>query len=138
MGDWYTVGLAVGLGAAIGVLAVALLAGRRAGLLVALAAAAVVAAAVGFLIENWDEALGGALGAAAGTLGSVQIVTGALRRGGTRGATALLVALGAIALAAVALIPFAGYLEAVALPALAARLRRRTPERYAGLRSLAK
>jgi hypothetical protein len=31
-----------------------------------------------------------------------------------------------------------GYLEALALPALALRLRRRAPERYAGLRTLAK
>ncbi|MDX6442626.1 MAG: hypothetical protein QOE43_2355, partial [Gaiellaceae bacterium] len=31
-----------------------------------------------------------------------------------------------------------GYLEALALPVLAARLRRRAPERYAGLRTLAK
>jgi hypothetical protein len=31
-----------------------------------------------------------------------------------------------------------GYLQAVALPALAARLRRTQGERYAGLRSLAK
>jgi hypothetical protein len=41
-------------------------------------------------------------------------------------------------LAALALVPFVGYLEAVALPALAARARRRRPERYAGLRSLAR
>jgi hypothetical protein len=31
-----------------------------------------------------------------------------------------------------------GYLEALALPAFAARLRRRSPARYAGLRTLAK
>jgi len=31
-----------------------------------------------------------------------------------------------------------GYLEAVALPAIAGRLRRRAPETYAGLRTLAK
>jgi hypothetical protein len=35
-------------------------------------------------------------------------------------------------------VPALGYLEAVALPALAARLRRRSPERYAGLRTLAR
>ena len=35
-------------------------------------------------------------------------------------------------------IPVVGYLEAIALPAVAARLRRRSPERYAGLRTLAK
>ena len=40
--------------------------------------------------------------------------------------------------AALAFVPVLGYLTAVALPGLAARLRRRAPERYAGLRTLAK
>ena len=44
----------------------------------------------------------------------------------------------AAGLAGLALIPGAGYLEAVALPALAARLRRSQADRYAGLRSLAR
>jgi hypothetical protein len=66
------------------------------------------------------------------------VVGGTLRRGGTRGGTAALVGLAALGLAALALIPVVGYLEAVALPALAARARRRRPERYAGLRSLAR
>jgi len=35
-------------------------------------------------------------------------------------------------------VPVVGYLEAVFVPAFAARLRRRAPERYAGLRSLAR
>jgi hypothetical protein len=65
-------------------------------------------------------------------------VTGALRRGGTRGGTATLVALAALVTAGLAFVPVVGYLEAVALPALALRLRRREPERYAGLRTLAR
>jgi hypothetical protein len=44
----------------------------------------------------------------------------------------------AIVLAALAWIPAAGYVEATLVPAFAARLRRGAPERYAGLRSLAK
>jgi hypothetical protein len=44
----------------------------------------------------------------------------------------------AVLLAALAWIPIVGYLEAVVVPALAARLRGRMPERYAGLRSLAR
>ena len=63
---------------------------------------------------------------------------GALRRGGTRGGTAVIVAGAAIAAAGLAWVPVVGYLEALALPALAARLRRRAPERYAGLRTLAR
>jgi hypothetical protein len=41
-------------------------------------------------------------------------------------------------LALLALIPLVGYLEAVAVPAVAARLRRRAGARYAGLRVLAR
>jgi hypothetical protein len=65
-------------------------------------------------------------------------VAGALRRGGTRSGLALIVAAAAVGLAAVAFLPVAGYLEAVALPALALRLRRSQAERYAGLRTLAR
>jgi hypothetical protein len=50
----------------------------------------------------------------------------------------LLVGLAGVGIAALALIPFVGYLQAVAVPAVAARARRREPERYAGLRSLAR
>ena len=46
--------------------------------------------------------------------------------------------LAAVPLAAIAWIPIVGYLEAAVVPAFAARLRGRTAERYAGLRSLAK
>ena len=54
------------------------------------------------------------------------------------GVLTLIVGLASVGNAALALIPFVGYLEAVALPALAGRARRRQPERYAGLRSLAR
>src|SRR5436305_1164344 len=71
-------------------------------------------------------------------LGAVQIVSGALRRGGTRGGTALIVAGAALVAAALAWVPALGYLVALSLPVLAARLHRRAPERYAGLRTLAR
>ena len=134
MGDWYTVGILVGLGAAIGVAATGAL--RRA--LPALAVAVVAAVAIGFALWQWDEAVGGAIGAVCGALGSAPLVSGTLRRGGTRGGTALLLGLAALVGAALAFVPVVGYLEAVAVPALGARLRRRAPERHAGLRSLAK
>ena len=38
----------------------------------------------------------------------------------------------------VALVPVAGYVMAVVLPARALQARRRTPQKHAGLRSLAK
>ena len=134
MGDWYTVGILVGLGAAIGVAATGAL--RRA--LPALAGAVAAAVAIGFVLWQWDEAVGGAIGAVCGALGSAPLVSGTLRRGGTRGGTALLLGLAALVGAALAFVPVVGYLEAVAVPALGARLRRRAPDRHAGLRSLAK
>jgi hypothetical protein len=134
VGDWYTIGILVGLGAALGVAATGVL--RRA--LVALAVAAILAAAIGFAVWQWDEAAGGVAGAICGALGSSPLVAGTLRRGGTRGGTALLVAGAAVVAAGLAFVPVVGFVEAVALPALAVRLRRRSPERYAGLRTLAK
>jgi hypothetical protein len=139
MGGWYWIGVAVGLGAALGVL----IAGgvRRVVLTAALAAAA--GAGIGFALDAWQpggvgDIAGAALGGALGAFGAAQIVHGALRRGGTKGGTAVIVAGAALVAAGLAWIPVVGYLEALALPGLAARLRRREPERYAGLRTLAK
>src|ERR671931_376699 len=116
MGDWYWIGVTAGLAVGIGVLLVGLLAGIRTAVGIAL-----IAAVGGGLL------VGLALGAA-------QIAGGTLRRGGTRFGTAALMAACAAALAALAWIPAAGYVEAALVPAVAARLRRRAPERYAGLR----
>ena len=66
------------------------------------------------------------------------IVAGALRRGGTRGGLALIVAVVAAGLAALAFVPLVGYLLAVAVPGLAVRRHRTQPDRYAGLRTLAR
>ena len=93
---------------------------------------------VGFALGQWDEAVGGGVGGVVGAVGAAQLVSGALRRGGARFGTAVFVGLAALVLAAVAWIPVAGYLEALLVPAFAARLRGRAAERYAGLRSLAK
>ena len=134
VGDWYTVGILVGLGASIGVAATGALRRALAGLVVAI----VAAVAIGLVFGQWDEAAGGAAGAVCGALGSAPLVLGTLRRGGTRGGTALLLMLAALVGAALAFVPVLGYLEAVAVPALGARLRSRAPERHAGLRSLAK
>jgi hypothetical protein len=132
--DWYSIGILVGLGTSIGVAAVAVLART----LPALVVAAVISVAIGFVIGEWDEAVGGLVGAVCGTLGAAPIVTGALRRGGTRGGTAILLGLVALVGAALAFVPVLGYLEALAVPALGARLRRRSPDRHAGLRVLSR
>ena len=140
MGDWYWIGAVLGIGVGLGVLFAGVLAGVRAGLTTAVAAVAAVAAGilVGLAVDGWLEAGAGAIGGVVGAAGAAQVVSGALRRGGTRLGTALLVGAGALVIAALALVPILGYVEAVAVPAVAARLRRRTAERYAGLRSLAR
>jgi len=138
MGEWYWIGLCAGLGVSCGVLAAALLGWARVGLLAAITLGAAAGAAIGFGLENWDEALGGGLGGAAGGFGAATIVRGALRRGGTCGGTATLVGGAALAVAAVAFVPALGFVEAVAAPVLALRLRGRGGGRYAGLRILAK
>jgi hypothetical protein len=48
------------------------------------------------------------------------------------------VGLGSLVVAALALVPFVGYVEAVALPVATRRASKRRPERYAGLRTLAR
>jgi hypothetical protein len=134
VGDWYTIGILAGLGAAIGVAATGALRRAVAGLVLA----AVVSIVIGFAFGQWDEAAGGAVGSVCGAVGSAPLVGGALRRGGTRGGTATLLALASLVGAALAFVPVLGYLEAAAVPLLGLRLRRRAPERHAGLRSLAK
>jgi hypothetical protein len=143
VGSWYWIGVCAGLGAAIGVLFAGLVGTGRSGRIAAILLAGTVGAGIGFGVESWQpggwgDRLAGIMGALAGALGALQVVNGARRRGGTRGGTALLVSGAALIVAALALIPVVGYLEALALPALAARLRRAQPERYAGLRTLAR
>ncbi|MDP8911381.1 MAG: hypothetical protein M3M94_04885 [Actinomycetota bacterium] len=140
MGDWYTIGLAAGLGVGVGVLVAALLGFTRTSLAAAVgvALAAALGVAVGHVVDDWDEAVGGLVGATLGSIGGLPLVRGTLRRGGTAGATALLVALAGVVLAVLAFVPIVGYVEALLVPALAARLRRRGGDRYAGLRILAR
>jgi len=138
VGDWYTIGTALGLGIAFGVLFAGLLAATRLGRIAAVLLATAAGAVAGVLIEDWTELVAGGLAGLVGAAAAVVIVAGALRRGGTRLGIALIVGVSAIGLAALAFVPVMGYLEAIGLPALAARLRRTQAERYAGLRSLAK
>jgi hypothetical protein len=138
VGDWYWIGVAAGIGVGAGVLLAGVLAGSRALLAAAVGLAAGAGILIGLGLGEWDEAAGGFVGGPLGAVGAAQIVTGTLRRGGTRFGTAALVAAAALVLAAAAWIPGLGYLEAALVPALAVRLRRRNPERYAGLRTLAR
>jgi hypothetical protein len=140
MGAWYWIGVSAGLGAAAGIF-VAGLSARA--VVVAAAVAAAAGLGLGFAIDawqpgGWGDVVAGAVGGFLAALGSAVIVRGALRRGGTRGGTAILVTLAALVAAALAFIPVVGYLEPIALALFAGRLRRAQPERYAGLRTLAK
>src|SRR5829696_8842113 len=121
MGDWYTIGLALGIGTALGALFAGLLSSTPLGRIAAIVLAGLVGAVAGFLIDDWTEVVAGAVG---GILGAA--------------AAAVIVAAAAAGLAGLAFVPGAGYLEAAALPVLAARLRRTQADRYAGLRSLAR
>jgi hypothetical protein len=138
MGDWYTIGLALGLGTAFGALFAGLLSATPLGRAAALVLAGAAGALAGVLIDDWSELAAGAVAGVVAAAAAAIVVAGALRRGGTRGGLALIVAAVAAGLAGLAFVPVAGYVEAVALPALAARLRRTQAERYAGLRSLAR
>jgi hypothetical protein len=134
VGAWYTIGILAGLGTAIGVACTGALRRAVAGLVVS----AVVSIAIGFAFAGWPQAAAGFAGAVCGTIGAAPLVSGTLRRGGTRGGTATLLALGSLVGAALAFVPVVGYLEALAMPLLALRLRRRSPDRHAGLRTLAR
>jgi hypothetical protein len=137
MGDWYAVGVFAGIGVALGIAAVGAFGGGR----VARAApllAAIAGAALGFALGDIEDAVACGLGAILGGVGTLQLVSGAFRRGATRIATALLLVVAAIGVAAVAFIPVAGYLEAIVMPVLGVRMRRRSAERHAGLRTLAR
>jgi hypothetical protein len=138
MGDWYTIGLALGIGTALGVLFAGLLSATPLGRVAAVLLAGAAGALVGIVVEDWTEILAGAVGGIVGAAAAVIVVSGALRRGGTRGGLALIVVAIAAGLAGLAFVPGAGYLVAVALPLLAVRLRRTQADRYAGLRSLAR
>jgi hypothetical protein len=137
MGDWYSIGAFAGLGVALGVAAAGVLGGRR----LALAApfvAAVIGVALGIAFADAPEAAAAGVGGVLGGAGALELVRGALARGGTPLATALLVLGAAVVVAGLAFIPVVGYVELVAVPALGMRLRKRSGKRYAGLRTLAR
>jgi hypothetical protein len=138
MGAWYTVGMTLGLAVGFGVILSGLLAANSVGLGAAVVLGLAAGAALGYLVGDIPEIVAGGLGGAVGALSAAVVVSGAMRRGATRfGVAAYLGAVGTLLLL-VALIPIAGYVEAVALPVLAVRMRGRQAARFAGLRTLAK
>ena len=143
MGSWYWIGVSAGLGTAVGVLLAGSFGAGRAQRVAVILLAGAAGAGIGFLIGNWqtggwEDRAAGIAGGVAGALGATETVSGALRRGGTRAGTAALVGGAALILAGLAWIPVLGYLIALALLVLVPLLMRRRPERYAGLRTLAR
>ena len=138
MWEWYRIGVGAGIGAGIAVFAAGWLARTRPGTLIAILIGVAVGVAVGFAFGDWKGAAGGAIGGLLGGVGGAPLAAGTLSRGGTVSGTGILIGVAGLAIATLALVPFLGYLEALALPALAARAHRREPERYAGLRTLAR
>jgi hypothetical protein len=121
--DIYLVGLALGLGIAAGAPG-ARAAGGRVLAVALIAVAAIAAGVIGVLVTGW---------AMLATLFGVGIGVLSFRR-----LAAAAIPAAALGLALLALVPAVGYLEALGAPLLAQRLRRRSDERYAGLRILAK
>jgi hypothetical protein len=138
MGEWYDIGVTVGIGVAAGVAFAGVLAGLRFGFAATLLGAVIVGVVAGLLVNGWTGAIGGIVGGIVGSVSAATVVRGAGRRGATVGGTALLLVGAAVVIGLLALIPVVGYVEAVVLPGLAARRARRTPDKYEGLRSLAK
>lgn len=138
MGSWYTIGLCLGLGLGLAVAITGILGSNVLGIGAAAIVGAVLGGAIGLLIGETPETIAGAIGGVLGALSAAAVVVGALRRGATRfGVGAYMGALGVL-VCLVAFVPLAGYVLAVALPLLAARMRGRQAARFAGLRTLAK
>ncbi len=138
MGTWYTIGLALGVGLGLGVILSGLLGVNAVGVGIATVAGAAAGAGIGLLIGELAEPVAGGIGGFLGALSAAAVVHGALRRGAARLGVAAYLGIAGLLVCLVALIPVAGYVEAVALPLLAARMRGRQAARFAGLRTLAK
>ncbi len=138
VGSWYTIGLCLGLGLGFSVAITGILGTNVLGIGAAAVVGAALGGAVGLLIAGNPETVAGIVGGILGALSAAVVVVGALRRGATRfGVGAYLGAVGVL-VCLIALVPIAGYVLAVALPALAVRMRGRQAARFAGLRTLAK
>jgi hypothetical protein len=138
MNELWRISISAGAGAALGLAAAGLFARYARGAAVAALLALLAGGALTWLIFDWKAAIAGGAGGALGGFGAGIFVRGAVRRGGTAAGTAVLLAGAAVVVFALALIPVVGLIEALAIPALAVRARRRAGEKFAGLRTLAK
>jgi hypothetical protein len=128
----------LGLGLGLGIVLVGILGSNVLGVGVGTIVGVAIGAVVGFAIGGAAETIAGGVGGFLGALAAAAVVHGALRRGGTRIGIAAYVGVLGLLICLLALIPAVGYVEAVAIPLLAARMRGRQAARFAGLRTLAK
>lgn len=138
MGDVYWVGVFLGLGVGIGVALAGALGAARLAFAAAIVLGGTIGAVLGLAMAGFEDAIAGGVGGLLGAAGVRQLVGGTVRRGGTRVATAVLTGIAGLVLAVLAFVPVLGFLEALAVPVLGVRMRRREPSRYAGLRTLAR
>ena len=138
MGAWYTIGLCLGLGLGLGVILTGILGSTALGASAAALIATAAGATIGLLVGDAAETVAGGVAGFVGAVSASAVVYGALRRGATRLGIAAYLGVAGAAICLLALIPVMGYVEAVAVPLLAARMRTRQAARFAGLRTLAK
>lgn len=138
VGSWYTIGLCLGLGLGLSVAITGVLGSNVLGVGAAAIVGAVLGGAIGLLIGGTAETVAGAVGGILGALAAAAVVVGALRRGATRFGIGAYVGAVGVLVCLLALVPVVGYVLAVGLPVLAARMRGRQAARFAGLRTLAK
>jgi hypothetical protein len=138
VGAWYTIGLCLGLGLGFGVILSGLLGANAVGTGIAALAGVAAGAALGYAVGDLAETIAGGAAGFVGALAAAAVVHGAMRRGATRLGVAAYLGMVGLLVCLLALIPLVGYVETVALPLLAARMRGRQAARFAGLRTLAK
>src|SRR3954452_23092228 len=125
MGSWYWIGVAAGIGTAAGMAIATVVPVGRAGAGLATALGAGAGFGIGLLLGHWIAAVAGLVGGTLGALSTVPVIVAAIRSGGTRLGVAAWVLAAAVLVAALAFVPGLGYVEAVAAPLLAHRLRKR-------------
>jgi hypothetical protein len=138
MGDWYSIGVALGIGLGLGLMLSGILSVNRVGFGVALLLSTALGASSGLVVDNTEEVVAGGVGGLLGAFTAAVVVHGAMRRGATRMGVATYVGAVGLLVLLLAFVPIAGYVLAVALPVLAARMRGKQAARYAGLRTLSK
>jgi hypothetical protein len=138
MHEIWLMGIAAGIGTALGLAAAGAFARSDRAPLLAAAVALVGGGLIGWLLFDWKAGLVGAIAGALGGVGAGTFARGAVRRGGTLGGTAVILVGAALLALALSFIPIVGFLEAIAIPVVGLRSRRRAGEKYAGLRTLAK